>query len=335
VLEAHEMRLMGGGHMRFIDFCKRLYGEYEKDAVSDTAAQLSYYFLFSLFPLLFFVAALTAYLPLGGTLDQLLSRLRPVVPSEAMNLIDTHLRALVTQPRPRSLTFALLVSLWSASRGVDAVRRGLNLAYDVTESRPWWKTQVVALAMTVAGAVLVLTAVAVLIAGGQFGFWLASRVGIETYYVWVMNWLRWPLTTVMIMTVAALTYYLLPDVKQQFKFITPGSVVGTLLWLLATWGFGYYVSAFGDYNVTYGSIGSVIVVLTWLYLSGFIFLMGGEINALLEHASATGKAAGARAEGEAPPPADERPSAMPPGAVKDAEVAQDAGVPSKGKPAPA
>jgi membrane protein len=327
---------MGGGRIRFIDFCKRLYDEYEHDAVSDTAAQLSYYFLFSLFPLLYFVAALTAYLPLAGPMEQLLVRVRPVVPAEAMNLIDTHLRALVSQPRPHSLTVALLVTFWSASRGVDAVRRGLNLAYDVTESRPWWKTELVALAVTFSGAILVLAAVALLIAGGQFGFWMAAKVGIETYYVWVMNWLRWPLTAVMIMTVAALTYFLLPDVKQQFKFITPGSILGTLLWLLVTWGFGQYVSAFGSYNVTYGSIGSVIVLLTWLYLSGFIFLMGGELNAILEQAAATGKAAGARAEGEAPAPPEERPSAMPPGAAKDAEVAAESGVaPPKPKPSPA
>jgi len=331
------MQLTGGGRLRFKEFGKRLYDEYEKDAVSDTAAQLSYYFLFSLFPFLFFVAALTAYLPLRGPMEQLLARVRPMVPGEAMSLIDSHLRALVSQPRPRSLTFALLVSIWSASRGVDAVRRALNLAYDVTESRPWWKTQLASIGMTFAGAVLVLAAVALLIAGGQFGFWLAAKVGIEWYYVWVMNWLRWPLTALMIMTVAALAYYFLPDVKQSFKFITPGSIGGTLLWLLVTWGFGQYVAAFGDYNVTYGSIGSVIVLLTWLYLSGFIFIMGGEVNAILEHAAATGKAAGARSEGEAPAPPEERPSAMPPGAVKDAEVAAEVveNAPPTGKPKPA
>jgi len=328
------MRLTGGGQLRFIDFCKKLYREYEHDAVSDTSAQLSYYLLFSLFPFLYFMAALIAYLPLQTPFEQLMARMRPVVPRDAMALIDAHLRALVSQPRPRVLTLALVGSIWSASRGVDAVRRALNLAYDVTESRAWWKTQVAAVGMTFAGALLVLVAVALLVAGGQGGFWLAGKLGIETYYVLVMRWLRWPLTAMMIMTVAALAYYFLPDVKQEFKFITPGSVLGTLLWLLTTWGFGQYVSSFADYNVTYGSLGGVIVLLGWLYLSGFIFLMGGEVNAILEHAAATGKAAGARAEGEKPAPPEDRPSAMPPGAAKDAEVAKDAGVPEpKGSPA--
>jgi membrane protein len=328
------MRLLGGGRLTFTELCKRIYREYEHDAVSDTAAQLSYYLLFSLFPFLYFAATLIAYLPLGAALDQMLVRLRPVVPRQAMDLMEAHLRSLVSRPRPHVLTVALAGSIWSASRGVDAIRRALNLAYDVTESRSWWRTQLASMGMTFAGAVLVLAAVALLIAGGQVGFWLAAKVGIESYYVEVVRWLRWPVTALMIMTVAALAYYFLPDVEQEFKFITPGSVLGTLLWLVATWGFGQYVSAFGNYNVTYGSLGGVIVLLAWLYISGFIFLMGGEVNAILEHAATTGKAAGARAAGEAPAPPQERPSAMPPGAAKDKEVAQDTHLPApKGTPA--
>jgi membrane protein len=327
------MKLPGGGQLGLWEFFKRLYREYEKDAVADTAAQLSYYFLFSLFPFLFFLASLMAYLPLSETLDRTLAQIRPLVPPQAMDLIDQHMRALTTETRPRLLTFSLLISIWSASRGVDAVRRALNLAYDVTESRPYWRTQLISIAVTLAGALLVLVAVSLLVAGGQLGFWIAAKLGVQNQFVFVLRWLRWPITALMITTVAALAYYLLPDVEQEFKFITPGSVVGTLIWLLATWGFGGYVSsAFASYNVTYGSLGGVVVLLTWLYLSGFIFIVGGEINAILEHASRTGKAAGARSEGEKPAPAAERPSAMPPGAAKSAEVAEDAGA-SKTAPA--
>jgi membrane protein len=314
------VRLPGGGTLSFKEFCKRLYDEYQNDAVSDTAAQLSYYFLYSLFPFLFFLAALTAYLPLRQPMEQLLDRIRPLVPVQAMDLIDAHLRSLVSQPRPRLLTLSLLISVWAASRGVDAVRRALNLAYDVRESRPFWRTDAASIGMTLAGALGVLLAVAILIGGGDLGFWIASRLGVQSEFVLVMHSLRWPVTALVIMTVAALAFYFLPDVKQQFKFITPGSVIATLSWLLATWGFGRYVAAFGSYNVTYGSLGSVVVLLTWLYISGFIFIVGGEINAILEHASKTGKAAGARAEGERPAPPRDRPSAMPPAAAKQADV---------------
>jgi membrane protein len=121
---------------------------------------------------------------------------------------------------------------------------------------------------------------------------------------------------------AALSYYLLPDVAQKFKFITPGSVLGTLAWFLASWGFGTYVSHFGSYNVTYGSIGGVIVLMTWFYISAFILLMGGEVNAIIEDAASDGKKSGARSPGRAPPPPDERPSAMPAGVVDSASVAE-------------
>jgi len=147
---------VGGGVLSFKELCKRLYREYENNAVADTAAQLSYYFLYSLFPFLFFLAALTAYLPVRAPMDQLLDRLRPIVPGQAMELIDTHLHSLISETRPRLLTVALVVSIWSASRAVDAVRRALNLAYDVKESRSFWKTDLASIGITLAGATLVL-----------------------------------------------------------------------------------------------------------------------------------------------------------------------------------
>ena len=122
-------------------FAKRLYEEYENDAVADRAAALSYYFVFALFPFLFFLATLTAFCPISGIRRQMLQRATTSCRNRRCALIETHLRELVEQPRPRLLTFGLLATLYSASRGVDALRKALNLAYDVKESRPWWKTE--------------------------------------------------------------------------------------------------------------------------------------------------------------------------------------------------
>jgi membrane protein len=316
------LRFPGGARMRLGTFLKRLYEEYENDAVADSAAALAYYFVFALFPFLFFLATLTAFIPyVRRSVDTIMERAHAILPAQAVGLIDTHLRGLVETTRPHLLTVGLLATLYSASRGVDALRKTLNLAYDVKESRPWWRTELVAFGMTIGGAILVLVAIAALTAGGSAGFWLAGKVGIAHEYVFVWSWLRWPVTSLAIMLCAALAYYLLPDVKQKFKFITPGSVIGTLIWLLGTWGFAVYAGHFGSYNVTYGSIGGVIVLLTWFYISGFIFLMGGEMNAIIEHASPDGKTSGARAPGEAPPPPSERPSAIPAGAADSAAVA--------------
>jgi len=292
------------------------------NAVTDRAAQLSYYFLFSLFPFLFTLVTLAAYLPVQGAIDELLARLDPLMPQAAMSIIRDQLTALTTQQRPHLLTFGLLLAVWSASRGVDALRTALNLSYDVKESRPWWKVQAIAIVITIATSALMLFAIAGLALGGGVGVWLAGKLHVDQYWALLWSWLRWPITAAGVMLVLALLYYFLPDVKQEWRYITPGSVLATMLWLLLTWGFSFYAETFGSYDKTYGAIGGVIVLMTWLYISGFVFILGGEVNAVLEHASAEGKARGAREAGEAPPPQIERPSVAAPGAAKSAGTAE-------------
>jgi membrane protein len=301
-----------------------LYRAIADDAITDIAAQLSYYFLFALFPFLLFLATLTAYLPLHGAVDALIERLQFVMPPEALTVVQGHMEMLLHNARPKLLTLGLGVTLWTASRGVDALRKGLNLAYDVPESRPFWWTQLLAIGMTVTGAVLILVAFAGFVLGGNVGEALAERAGIHEQFALVWSWLRWPFTAMVVMLAAALSYYALPDVKQKFRYITPGSVTATGLWLATTWGFTRYVELFGRFDVTYGSIGGVVVLLLWLYLTGLVFLLGGEVNAVIEHQSVEGKARGARDEGQPPLPVEERPSAAPPGAAKQSKTRERA-----------
>jgi len=301
---------------KLADLGRRLWRAFNDHALADTAAELSYYLIFSLFSLLFFLVTLAAYLPLKTSMAQVLKQLSRVAPAQAMHPIEQQLRELLNNPRPKLLTAGLLVSLWTASRSLDAFRKGLNLAYDVTESRPWWRTQLMAVTLTMGESILVLASFAGLALGGKVGSWLANRVGVEREFVALWGWLRWPATACIVMLAAALAYYLLPDVEQRFKYISPGSVTATVLWLLASYGFGEYVNHLANYSVTYGSVGTAVVLLTWMYLSGLVFLLGGEMNAAIEHASRDGKRAGARAPNVPPPPQHVRPSASPPGAVK-------------------
>ena len=316
------MHVHGLTELGFWGFLKKLYKRWSDNAITDRAAQLAYYFVFALFPFLSFLVTLTAYLPLQGAMQELLARVNELMPGQAMAIVQDQLQKLLTVRRPRLLTVSLLLAVWSASRGVDAIRTALNLAYDVKESRPFWKTQGMAIAITVLGAVLVLVSITLISLGGKAGEWLAGQLGIQQMYAMIWAVLRWPITMFLIMLVAASLYYFLPDVEQEWRFITPGSVAGTSLWLLATWGFTQYVEHFGTYDVMYGSIGGMIVLLTWLYLTGLIFVLGGEINAILEHAAHEGKAAGARAPGQAPPPPEDRPSAASPGASKERTAAR-------------
>jgi len=302
-------------------FSKTLAKRISDNALTDRAATLAYYFVFALFPFLFTLVTLAAYLPVQNPIQDLVARLDPLMPDEAMAIIRTQLQKLATEQRPRLLTFGLGLALWSASRGIDALRTALNLSYDVKESRPWWRVQLMAVAITVATSALMLLAIAGLAIGSSAGLWVASKLHVDQFWLLIWGWLRWPITAAGVMLVLALLYYFLPDVKQEWRYVTPGSLLGTLLWLLMTWAFSIYAENFGSYDKTYGAIGGIIVLVTWFYISGFVFTLGGEVNALLEHASAGGKARGARAAGEAPPPRIERPSIAAPGAAKSAESA--------------
>jgi len=231
----------------------------------------------------------------------MLGSARAIMPREAMSLIDQHVSGLLNQPRPRLLGLGLAITLYSASRGVNGVRKALNLAYDVKETRSAWHTEALNFGMTVGGALTLLLEVTALAAGGDAGFWIARHLDVGAAYVFVWQWARWPITATLMMSLSAIGYYVLPDVEQEFRFLSPGAVGGTLLSLAATWAFSAYAAHFGSYNVTYGTIGGVIILMTWFYITGFIYLMGGEVNAVLEHSSQEGKSKGARAAGEPAP----------------------------------
>lgn len=264
-------------------------------SVHDTtgyAAQLAYYFLFSVFPFFLFLTALLAYVPVADLLDTIMAMLAEFVPQEVLTLMQENVFELVTRQQGGLLSIGIAMALWLASNATAAVINSLNHAYGVSEGRPYWKVRAVALALTVAVAGLIVMTVVLLLFSPMIGGWLAERIGLGAAFDTAWEVLRWTIMLLSMILGAALLYYFAPDVEQQWRWITPGSVFAVLLWVPAALGFGYYVEQFGAYNKTYGSIGAVIVLLTWMYLSGLFLLIGGEINAGIEHATANGKAPG-------------------------------------------
>ena len=247
------------------------------------AAELAYFFLLSLFPLLLFATALVGrYFEEGTALRESLFRyFEAVVPNQAaLDLIRGTLDEIAAN-RGGKLSLAALLWVVLASQGVTAVGRALH-AWSIRESRrPFWLRQLLAIGITTAFVGLLLTALFLLFEGGAVVEWIADRysVGVAVTVVW--NWLRWPLLLAFVLFAFELLYKLAPTGLRGrgLAWFTPGAVCGVALWLLASQGFRFYLTRFDLYSLVYGSLGAVIVLLLWLYLTAVAILLGSEVNA--------------------------------------------------------
>lgn len=278
--------------MRPTELVRRVIAEVQRDDCLGRAAQLAYYFLFALSPFFLFLTTLLGYLPIPDLLARLSDMLAPMLPGEALQLVQDNLHQLVSGQRGGLLSFGILAALWTSSSALTAVMDSLNRAYDVEEGRPFWKVRGLAIVLTVGLSAFIVVALVLLTFGPQLGGWIADLVGLGRVFEMAWNILRWPVIVGLLVVALALVYYVAPDVEQQWQWITPGSACAVLGWLLASLGFAFYVNRFGSYNATYGSLGAVIVLLTWMYLTGLFVLIGGEINAEIERAAQAGKAPG-------------------------------------------
>ena len=196
------------------------------------------------------------------------------------------------------LSIGIVIALWTASAGVRLMMSAMNAAYDVVEGRPAWKRFPLSIIYTVGIAGMLLIAAALMVLGPQLMGWIAAQVGMEDFIVTLWTIVRWPVVVILLMVAVALIYYVMPDVKQEFRFITPGSVLAVVVWILASVGFGLYVKEFANYNAMYGSIGAIIVLLLYFYISAAVLLLGAEMNAVIEHMSTEGKNDGEKVPGE-------------------------------------
>lgn len=281
------MRLPGGG-MSWKEFLRGFKDELSRDGVTDLAATVTYYGVLALFPFLLFLVAVASLVIDPADAERLVAQLSEVAPGAVTQIVGDRLRQLGEDQNVTLVGFGALGAIWAASGGVMALMRALNLTYDVQEGRPWWKVRLVAIGMTVVAGVLALLAALVAIAAAP----LADRVGGPIGAA--IGWLRLPVAGLVMMFLWALVYYVLPDVEQKFKFITPGSVAGVLIWVLASWAFSKYVANFGSYDKTYGALAGIVVLLLWMWISSLVVLAGAEANALIEHRSEEGKRPGAK-----------------------------------------
>jgi membrane protein len=253
------------------------------------ASELAFDFLFALFPLLLFMLTLIGLFASRSSELQgdLLAYFADFLPPAAFALLNQTATELAANASSGKLTFGIVLALWFASGGVGSMISALNLAYRVREARSWLKVRTIALVLTFFIAILLLAALFLLLVSGQVVDWLGAELGLRPEVVALWKALQWPAAIVFLVLSYSLIYYCGPNLKdRRWHWITPGSAFGVLLWLAASLGFRTYLRFFNNYSATYGSLGAVMILLVWLYVSGLSFLIGGEINAEIERAAA-------------------------------------------------
>jgi len=283
---------------------KRVWSETKHDDVFGRAAQLAYYFLLALFPLLIFLTSVIGLIVGSGTgmRQTLFASLSRVMPSTAFQLIDSTIWEISSASGAGKLSFGFLAALWAASYGMGAITQALNVAYDLEETRPWWKQRIVAIGLTLALSVVIIAALLIVLAGGKIADALATHYALGSIFTVTWKILQWPLALAFMLLAFAVIYYFAPDLRHQdWKWLTPGSVIGVGLWLLVSFAFKGYLHFFNSYSKTYGSLGAVIVLMLWLYLTGLAVLIGGEVNSEIEDAAAKRGAREAKTRGAKSP----------------------------------
>ena len=286
------------GGLGVVELAKRVWAEFSDDEIAERAAALAYYFLFALFPALLFLTALLGLLPIPDLMDRLMTYVAQTLPGDAASIIEKTLNEIVAGAGGGLLSLGVLGALWAGSNGMHSIMSALNVAYDVEENRPWWKAKLLAIALTLGFSVFILSALVLIAFGPTLGEKVAATVGLGAVFTVVWNIVSIPIIMALVAIGIALVYYLAPNVEQHWRWVTPGSAVALVLWLAASFALRFYVTTFADYNATYGSIGGVILLMLWLYLSGIALLLGAEVNSEIEQAAAQRGAPDAKAAGE-------------------------------------
>jgi membrane protein len=263
----------------FKSLSKSVYRESVEDRALGRAAELAFFLILSLFPLLICTLSLLSFIPASKQIA--LQYLSQAIPEEAMGLIRNWVNELVNQRSSAVFSFGLLFTLWSASSGIVALMEILNVAYEVAEARSFLKTRIVSLILTIALALLILGGCTLVIYGGSLAKWTLTQLKSAEAYYWIGRVASYITGALLLFAALQLTYNYGPDVDRGANRTWPGSAFGTVAILFCSYLFSIYLRFVPSYNATYGSLGAIVVLMIWLYLVGLIFMIGAEINSEL------------------------------------------------------
>lgn len=262
-----------------LSFLKELFKRFGEDEVGGLSAELAYFFLLSLFPFLIFLVTLIGFLPISQV--DVLNFIREYAPGQTMDMIEENLNSILGSHNGKLLSFGIIATIWSASNGINAVVRAFNRAYDVKETRSFIVARAISVLLTFAMVFVIIVALLLPVFGKQIGIFVFSSFGLSEHFLDIWNAARWILSALILFVVFTFLYYIAPNRKLKIREVLTGSFFATFGWMFVSLAFSYYVSNFGNYTATYGSLGGIIVLMIWFYLSGMIIILGGEINAIL------------------------------------------------------
>jgi len=273
------------GGLTFWQLTRRVVHGIDKDDLFGRASELAYNFLLALFPLLLFILTLFGLFASRSNELQsnLLSYFAAFLPPPAFQLLKAITTEMAANATGGKLTFGILLTLWFASGGMSSMISTLNAVYHVRESRSWFRGRVIALGLTIAILILLLTSLFIVLAGEHLTDWIGIKLHLTSIVVIAWKGLQWVAVVLFLALSFSLIYYFGPSLDQrQWHWITPGSVFGEFLWLAASAWLRVYLHFFNTYTATYGSLGAMMILLVWLYVTGMAFLIGGEINAQIK-----------------------------------------------------
>ena len=270
-----------------VPLVKKTVKEIGNDRIPSLAAETAYYFFFSLFPLLLFLTPLLGLVGNGQQLmEALLSRLATTIPADALSLLRRTLTEIIsTSGGAGIMSVGALLAGWSGSSIFGALMDALNVAYDVRETRPWWKRQIVRVVCLLLSGLIVFASTFVFLDGERLSVWVGQALHFGAVGTALWTTLQLVLAAALVVALCVTLLKLLPNVQQRWSHLLIASLVTTLLWIIATLIFRFYVQHFGSYGKTYGAIGGVILLLSWMYYTTFVFLSGGELASELHHGS--------------------------------------------------
>jgi membrane protein len=270
---------------------KRTWDAVFADNLFGRSAELGYWFLFALFPTLVSASSILglAIRRASGNYDALLHYMALVVPPSAFNIVLETFNEITANSTGRKITFGFAVALWAASAGFSAIQDAMNTVYKVKETRPYWQARFAAVLISTLLSLLITAILGALLAADFFARLISLHIvhhALSDTSAIAIRILGWMVAAGLLALLFALIYYWAPDVKQrQWRWLTPGGAIGILGWILASAGLRIYLHFFNTYSATYGSLGAVIILLTWFYLSGLMLLLGGEVNSEIEAAA--------------------------------------------------